>query len=189
MKWWLALALALVAGCSSPRGLVLWHAYNGAERAALEHTVAAWNAAHPDRLVTAGRRCPTTRSPTSCRRPIPRGNGPDLFIYPQDRLGDWADANVIEPIEFWVDDARADRFTRESLEAMAYRGSLWGLPMAVKSLALFYNPELVPTPPRTTDELLALAQAAPPRKGIFALAYPTSTCTATRRGCTATADA
>ena len=45
---------------------------------------------------------------------IPRGNGPDLFIYPHDRIGDWADAGMIEPIEFWVDDARADRFSERA---------------------------------------------------------------------------
>jgi arabinogalactan oligomer/maltooligosaccharide transport system substrate-binding protein len=101
---------------------------------------------------------------------IPRGNGPDLFIYPQDRIGDWADSGVIEPIEFWVDDARADRFTADSFSAMAYRGSLWGLPMAMKSLALYYRSDLVAEPPKTTDELMQLVPAMKAKQG-YALAY------------------
>ncbi|MGE5186217.1 MAG: extracellular solute-binding protein, partial [Acidobacteriota bacterium] len=65
-----------------------------------------------------------------------------------------------------VDDARADRFSDASLRAMTYEGSLWGLPLAVKSLALFYNTDLVATPPATTDELIALK-----RDDRYALAY------------------
>jgi len=98
---------------------------------------------------------------------VPRGNGPDLFIYAQDRIGDWADAGVIEPIEFWVDDSHAERFGDRALELMAYRGSLWGMPLALKSLALFYRTDLVATPPATTDELLAMK--TPPHT--FAVAY------------------
>jgi maltose-binding protein MalE len=165
-----ALVLALLVACSSPHGIVLWHAYNGAERDALEATVATWNTEHADEPIALVA-VPYDAFADKLSSAIPRGNGPDLFIYPQDRIGDWADAGVIEPIEFWVDDARADRFTPASLDAMAYKGSLWGLPMAVKALALYYNPELVPSPPRTTDDVLALAQREKPH-GVFALAYP-----------------
>jgi arabinogalactan oligomer/maltooligosaccharide transport system substrate-binding protein len=165
-----ALVLLILAACSSPHGIVLWHAYNGAERSALEATAAAWNADHADDPITLVA-VPYDAFADKLSSAIPRGNGPDLFIYPQDRIGDWADAGVIEPIEFWVDDARADRFTPASLDAMAYKGSLWGLPMAVKALALYYNPDIVPVPPRTTDDVLALAEKLHPR-GVFALAYP-----------------
>jgi arabinogalactan oligomer/maltooligosaccharide transport system substrate-binding protein len=170
MRWLVAIVFAVCAACSNANGVVLWHAYNGAERAALEETVAAWNAQHADHPITPVA-VPYDAFADKLSSAIPRGNGPDLFIYPQDRIGDWADAGVIEPIEFWVDDARADRFTPASLAAMAYKGSLWGLPMAVKALALYYNPALVAQPPKTTDDVLALAQQMHPR-GIFALAYP-----------------
>lgn len=161
--------ILLLAGCDRVQGTVLWHAYNDAERAALEATAARWNADHPDKpleLVAV----PYGAFADKITSAIPGGNGPDLFIYPQDRIGDWADSGVIEPIEFWVDDARADRFTRESVESMAYKGSLWGMPMTVKSLALFYRTDLAPTPPRTTDELIALAPEMRTRSG-YAVAY------------------
>jgi maltose-binding protein MalE len=168
MRW--LVAIALLVSCSSPHGVVLWHAYNGAERDALEATVATWNSDHPDEPIALVA-VPYDAFADKLSSAIPRGNGPDLFIYPQDRIGDWADAGVIEPIEFWVDDARADRFTPASLAAMAYKGSLWGLPMAVKALALYYNPAIAPAPPRTTDDVLALAATLHAR-GVFALAYP-----------------
>ena len=44
-----ALALAAVAsGCDRSHGVVLWHAYQGAEAQALSASVARWNAAHPE---------------------------------------------------------------------------------------------------------------------------------------------
>jgi arabinogalactan oligomer/maltooligosaccharide transport system substrate-binding protein len=164
------LLLLLLVACNAPRGVVLWHAYNGDERIALEATAAAWNTAHPDQQLTLVA-VPYDAFADKLSSAIPRGNGPDLFIYPQDRIGDWADAGVIEPLEFWVDDARADRFTEQSLGAMAYKGSLWGLPMTVKSLVLYYRTDLVTDPPRTTDDLIALGEQLKSRH-VFALAYP-----------------
>lgn len=165
----LPILLALLGACDHAQGTVLWHAYNGAERDALAAGAARWNAEHPDQpleLVAV----PYGAFADKLTSAIPGGNGPDLFIYPQDRIGDWADSGVIEPIEFWVDDARAARFSDEAVAAMAYKGSLWGLPVAVKSLALYYRTDLAPTPPRTTDEMIALAPAMTARSG-YAVAY------------------
>jgi maltose-binding protein MalE len=166
----LLVVIVLLAGaCERRDAIVLWHAHQGAERDALVRAAARWNAAHPDHpLELVG--MPFNGFADKLSSAIPRGNGPDLFIYPQDRIGDWADAGVLEPIEFWIDDARADRFAPASVEAMAYRGSLWGLPLATKSLALYYRPDLIAAPPRTTDELIALTGVMKPRHG-YAVAY------------------
>ncbi len=169
MPWLPLVILLLLAGCESRRGIVLWHAYQGTERDALVASAAAWNAEHPDQpLELVG--VPYKAFADKLTSAIPGGNGPDLFIYPQDRIGDWADAGVIEPLEFWVDDARADRFSNEALAAMAYKGSLWGLPLAVESLVLYYRTDLVAEAPRTTNELIALGPAMRAKDG-YALAY------------------
>ena len=168
---WLLVSLVIVfaLGCDRSRGVVLWHAYQDAEAEALAATVARWNAEHPETTVELVG-VPYKSFGDKLTSAIPGGNGPDLFIYPQDRIGDWAEAQIIEPLEFWVDDARAGRFSDAALEAMAYKGSLWGLPMAVKSLALFYRPDIIATPPATTDELLAFAPTMRKRDG-YAIAY------------------
>jgi maltose-binding protein MalE len=152
-----ALGAALVAACgpSQDAGVVLWHSYTGAERTALEQTAARWNQSHADKPLTLVF-VPDEVIGDKLSSAIPRGNGPDLFIRAHDRIGNWADAGVLEPIEFWVDDARADRFTDQALGAMAYGNSLYGLPVALKSLAMFYRTDLVAKPPTTTDELIAM---------------------------------
>ncbi|MBA2538964.1 MAG: extracellular solute-binding protein, partial [Deltaproteobacteria bacterium] len=165
----LAIMAALAACTGRSDGIVLWHSYNGTEREALEASAARWNATHSDKpLELVG--VPHAAFADKLTSAIPNGNGPDLFIYAQDRLGGWVDAGVVEPIEFWLDDARVDRFSTESIRAMGYKESLWGLPMTVKSLALFYRTDLVTTPPRTTDELVALAPAMRKTDG-YAIAY------------------
>ena len=166
----LALVFVLLA-CGQPRerGVVLWHAYTGLERAALEQTAARWNVENPGTPLTLVA-VPYDSFADKLTSAVPRGNGPDLFIFSDDRIGAWAESGIIEPIEFWVDDALADRFEDQATRALAYRGSLWGLPLAVKSLAMYTRTDLVKQPPRTTDELLALAKPMKAKHG-FALAY------------------
>jgi arabinogalactan oligomer/maltooligosaccharide transport system substrate-binding protein len=165
-----ALAVGLPGCARRPAAVTLWHAYDGAERAALEEVARGWNTDHPEqrlRLVAV----PYDAFADKITSAIPNGNGPDLFIYAHDRLGDWVAAGLVEPIDFWIDRSIAARYAKDALAAMAYRGELWGLPLAVKSLALYVRTDQVPTPPTTTDELLALAPALRAR-GVYPLAYP-----------------
>lgn len=168
MKW--ILVLLIVAGCGDePRGVVLWHAYAGPERAALEELADGWNAQHPDHPLSLVF-VPYDAFADKLTAAIPNGNGPDLFIYGQDRIGAWAAADMIEPVDFWVDEDTAKRFDDDALFPLAYDGSLWGLPLATKTLALYYRPDLIDHPPTTTDELFDVARDAR-KHDRYALAY------------------
>jgi len=150
--------------------VVLWHSYGGDERAALEEIVAEFNrrgdGPHIEAVSVA-----YDGFADKITNAIPNGNGPDLFIFAHDRIGDWRAAGLLEPIEYYVDDSLADHYDYQALAVMAQDGSLYGLPLAEKSAALFYDTDLVDHPPRTTDELRALA-ATLSRRGIYALVYP-----------------
>jgi arabinogalactan oligomer/maltooligosaccharide transport system substrate-binding protein len=154
--------------------VVLWHAYppGGDERAALEEVVDAYNRESDDtriKLVSVAYNAFADKITNS----IPNGNGPDLFIFAHDRIGDWVAADLLEPIEYYVDDSLADTFAYDAIAALAYHGSLFGLPLAVKSVALFYRTDLVEDPPRTTDELRAMAEVLKENSGgRYVLAYP-----------------
>jgi arabinogalactan oligomer / maltooligosaccharide transport system substrate-binding protein len=45
---------------------------------------------------------------------------------------------------------------------MSVEGKLYGIPETLKAVAFWYNKDLLPKPPATTDELLALMQAGTP---------------------------
>ena len=170
----LALAALASAGCQASddgrESVVLWHSYAGEERAALEEVAAAVNQRSTElRLVLVS--VPHEALADKLTNAIPNGNGPDLFIYPgHDRIGDWVAGGLIEPIEYYVSEAAADRFAPDAIAAMAYQGSLYGLPLAVKSVALYYRTDRVAAPPATTDELLALGRQLT-GDGRFALVY------------------
>lgn len=168
-----ALALAaLAAGRATAAELVVWHAYRAEEKAAFEKACAQYAASKPGTAVTT-LAVPYDAFADKITAAVPRGKGPDVFIFAQDRLGGWIEAgNTVEPIDFFLDDAVKGRFIPTALEAMTYRGSIYGLPFNYKEITLIYNKKLVKAPPRTTGELVQLAKKLTDKKaGRFGLAY------------------
>ncbi|MGZ6142059.1 MAG: extracellular solute-binding protein [Myxococcales bacterium] len=172
MKRLLGLALLAASAASAQTELVVWHSYRAAEKAAIEKVAAAYNASHPGVKVTT-LAVPYDAFADKISAAVPRGKGPDVFIYAQDRLGGWIEAgNTVEPIDFFLDDATKARFIPSTLEAMTYRGTVWGLPVNYKVITLIYNRKLVQKPPATTAELVTMAKKLTDKAaGRFGLAY------------------
>ncbi|MGE5176864.1 MAG: extracellular solute-binding protein [Hyphomicrobiales bacterium] len=174
----LAAALLLFALPATParaqKELVLWHAYRGDEKAALEEVVARYNAANASKgIKVTTLAVPYDAFADRVTAAVPRGKGPDLFIYAQDRLGGWIEAgNTIDPIDFYLDDATKARYLKTSLDAMTYQGNVYGLPLDFKVITMIYNKKLVSKPPTTTTELVTTAKRLTDAKtGRFGLAY------------------
>jgi maltose-binding protein MalE len=138
-----------------PVQLVLWHAYREAEREAFDAVLTRFNETHED-ITIESLAVPFDAYPDRISAAIPRGRGPDMFIFAHDRVGDWAESSIIEPINFWLNSETLDRFYEPTVRALVYERQLYGIPLAFKSLLLYYNTELVSTPPQTTDDLIAL---------------------------------
>jgi len=166
------LAAAFYARPAAAADLVVWHSYRAEERAAIEKVIAAYNAANPGNKVTA-LAVPFDAIADKISAAIPNGKGPDIFIYAQDRLGGWVVAgNTIEPIDFFLDDATKGRFLPSTMEAMTYRGQVWGLPLNYKVITLIYNKKLVKSPPKDSAELVKVAKELTNKaSGRFGLAY------------------
>lgn len=171
------LALWLLAGAQAQapaqREIVLWHAWRGEERAALEALCDQFEAAHPG-VSVAPLAIPYESLASKLEAAIPRGNGPDLFIFAHERIADWSTRGLIRPVPpEWTagDDLRPEGLMAPAAAAMRWEGQGYGLPLGVKSLALFYNRALLPQgPPQTAEALLELA-ARPPGEGRYWLAY------------------
>jgi arabinogalactan oligomer/maltooligosaccharide transport system substrate-binding protein len=89
------------------------------------------------------------------RTDVAAGGGPDMFVAPNDSLGDDARAGLIADITTLADGKLAD-YSKLSVEGMSVEGKLYGIPESLKAVAFWYNKDLLPTPPATTDELKAL---------------------------------
>jgi multiple sugar transport system substrate-binding protein len=144
---------------TGPATLSGWES-TGAEGDAVEATVAALQAAHPNIQVTY--------------EPIPgnyveamtaafaSGDVPDLFYVNAEYAQEWIAEGFLRPIDDLVAQAGIDTsaFFPAGLEVFTGQdGQLYGLPKDFNTIALAYNTELVPEPPATLDDLVAVATA------------------------------
>jgi arabinogalactan oligomer / maltooligosaccharide transport system substrate-binding protein len=167
------ITLFILVSVSAAQELIVWHAYRAEEKAAFEKVVAAYNASKAGKVKITTLAVPYDAFADKITAAVPRGKGPDIFIYAQDRLGGWIEAgNTVEPIDFYVEDETKARFIPTTMEAMTYQGTVYGLPLNYKVITMIYNKKLVPTPPKTSAELVTTAKKLTDQKaGKFGLAY------------------
>ncbi len=152
----LLLGFAL-CGAASAAEVTIWHAYRGDERAALESLAERYTRAHPQTQVVPVF-VPYGELGNKAETAVPRGNGPDLFVYAHERLADWATMGVVLPVTPATTGLEPG-FLPLATDALTHDGSVWGWPLAAKCLALFWNRALVDGPPADTDALVARASA------------------------------
>ncbi|MDT7838482.1 maltose/maltodextrin ABC transporter substrate-binding protein MalE [Aquabacterium sp. OR-4] len=143
------LALAPGLRAQAPAPLVVWingdKGYEGIARMAeafTRHTGVPVRVDHPEGAVSKFEQASAA------------GKGPDIWIWPHDRAGGWAASGLIRPV------APARR-TLDAISPLAWsawrlNGRIWGWPIAIESVALLVNLDLVPEPPRQWDELFAI---------------------------------
>lgn len=148
---WLATLAALASGpalAEAPK-LLVWingdKAYNG-----LQTVGNAFEKASGVKVVVEHPVDPTDKF----QQAAGAGKGPDIFCWPHDRVGEWAKAGLLTPLR---PSAKLKAESEETAwQALSYRGRIWGYPIAIETTGLIYNKALVPTPPTTWDELIAL---------------------------------
>jgi arabinogalactan oligomer/maltooligosaccharide transport system substrate-binding protein len=150
--------------------IVVWHGYRGGEKAAFEKVVNQFNQSQKGVKVST-LAVPYDAFADKITAAVPRGKGPDVFIFAQDRLGGWiAAGNTVEPLDFFLDDKIKGRYLKATMDAMTYQGNVYGLPLNFKVITLIYNKKLMPTPPKTSAELVAMGKKLT-GAGRFGLAY------------------
>lgn len=106
-------------------------------------------------------------APTKFQQAAAAGKGPDIWIWPHDRIGAWIDSGLLQPLTP-SKEARA-AILPLAWAAFTVGGKTWGYPMSIEAVSLVYNKDLVPTPPKTFEELAALDKklAAKGKKAIL----------------------
>ncbi len=170
-----ATALSFAAGAfAQGKELVVWHAYRAAEKAAFERVLENFAKTPAAKgIKVSALAIPYDAYADKISAAVPRGKGPDLFIYAQDRLGGWIEAGkTVEPIDFFLDKTTRDSLLPGMMAAMTYKGGVWGLPINYKMPTLIYNKDLVKAPPKTADEMIKLAKTLTnASSGRYGLAY------------------
>lgn len=79
--------------------------------------------------------------------------GPDIVIWAHDKVGEWAEAGLVAPVEF--SDELAHKFFPKALQAVLHGNRSWGYPIALETVTLIYNKKLLDGPAPTELSQLA----------------------------------
>jgi len=83
------------------------------------------------------------------------GKGPDIVIWAHDKVGEWADAGLISPIE--VTHETREKYFPQAWEAVTHKEKVWGFPIGLETVTLIYNKKLLDgAPPKSLSDLTAL---------------------------------
>ena len=95
------------------------------------------------------------------RTDVASGGGPDMFIAPNDSMGDDARAGLIADITELAQ-GKLNGYTPLAVDGMSVEGKLYGIPESLKAVAFWYNTDMLSEAPKTTDELKALMEGGTP---------------------------
>jgi maltose-binding protein MalE len=157
---WLLIACVL-SGCRPPvddaRRILIWHQKTGPERDLFHEIVERYNAQNPDCVIeTLYRENEELRNLYVIAAVA--GQGPDLVYGPADNVGVLVTTETIRPLEQVLDSAFFDSFIPEGV--VEWKGSRWLVADQIGNhLALVYNKSLVPQPPGTLEELIAVGKS------------------------------
>ena len=141
----LAISTLVAPAQAATKNLIIWA--DSGKAPAVKKAIAPWATANGvtvnvvvkdfgkvrDELITAG----------------PKGLGPDILVGPHDWLGSVVASGALARMTN-VDKAA---FAAPVVDAMSYKGLLYGVPWNVENIALIVNTDLVPTAPKTLTEM------------------------------------
>lgn len=152
-----------VAAPTGPGGEVtLWHAYQtgSAEEATLTVLIDNARAEYPDMTINV-LQIPFDQIFNKWETEIAAGGGPDMFVAPNDDLGNLSRAGLVDNLDSYLA-GKLDNVLQVAIDGMKVDGVLYGVPESAKAVALYYNKSFVQTPPKTTDELLQMVKDGQP---------------------------
>ena len=145
----LSCSFAAGAFAAEPGKLLVWingdKGYNGLQKVGDEFTKKTGvqvTVEHPE------------DAPGKFQQAAAAGKGPDIWIWAHDRIGEWIAGGLLQPLTP-SKKALAD-IDPLALKAFTVGGKTWGYPMSIEAVSLVYNKDLVPTPPKTFEEVMAL---------------------------------
>jgi maltose-binding protein MalE len=146
--------------------LFLWHGWDPAERGVLNQLVTSYIKKYPN-IILQVLYTPFDQLKNKFQTAAATGGGPHILIGPHDWLGDFVAADLVQPLDTLAPTDLVKQMNPVSIAADTYKGKLYALPESNKCVALFYNKALLgdKQPPKTTDEMLAMAKDVAPKDG------------------------
>lgn len=167
----LSLAVVLGFGVAAAQTTITYWQYDYGTRVdAMNQLIEMFEAENPD-IKVVQETFPYDGYPAQVAASIPAGQGPDVAQLFYGWLPTWARAGYVVPLpEEHFDAEELDQNFAPLVQAAKYQGTWYGLPTAVRSLALFYNADKLAAagydaPPATWEEFIEIAKATTVRSG------------------------
>ena len=142
--------------------VTFWHAYGtgSAEEAAMTKLLAQAAIDLPQYKINV-LQIPFNDIYNKYRTDVAAGGGPDMFIAPNDSLGDDARAGLLADLTDLLK-GKLDGVSQLGIDGMSLDGKIYGVPESMKAVAFWYNKSMLPEAPKTTDDLKKLMAAGTP---------------------------
>ena len=171
-----ALLVAAAVAISTAQAQVVityWQYDFGTRIAAMEQLIERFNAENPDVRVVQENAGPHASYVERVATALAAGEGPDVVQLYYGWAGAWQRAGYVEPLpKQYIPDEWIQEYFIPMVESVNIGGDYYGLPTAVRSLALLYNKDhfrevgLDPeNPPATWDAFIAAAKALTIKRG------------------------
>ena len=155
--------------CGSGK-VVIWHAMQPNEIEVFQSLAEEYMAMCPEVEIVFEQK-PNLKD--ALKAAIPTGQGPDLFIWAHDWIGEFAEAGMLEPIDDYVTQDILNELAPAAQEAIQYKDHYYAMPFAAETVALIYNKDMISEPPKTFEEMKAIMeQYNDPDNEKYGIAYP-----------------
>jgi arabinogalactan oligomer/maltooligosaccharide transport system substrate-binding protein len=137
--------------------VTLWHSYGsgGGETGALNKVLDAVRTANPDLTINVVEQ-PFDQIFNKWRTDVAAGGGADMFIAPNDSLGqDAREESLLNLDTYLKDNPALAGYLPVALDGSKVDGVYYMVPESLKAVALWYDKSAIATPPTTSDALLA----------------------------------
>ncbi len=141
--------------------ITIWHGWAGEYATNIEAVFQEYMAANPNVTVELSK---PDNIGEAAKVAIPAGEGPDIFAWANDSIGDQAlSGNIVALNDLGIDQGFLEStYEPAAVSGVVWQGQIWGLPETQEGIALVYNKALVteeylPTDPMDFADLLAKA--------------------------------
>lgn len=140
---------------------MLWHGWSATARQALSRLVDRFNQQHPNGRILL-QSIPLSSFDTDLRAALAAGGGPHIVLVPNTWVGSFAQQGALLPLDGLITAGDRQALLPSALGGAQARGadgkqSIYGLPISIDTLALFYDKRNVLRPPEDTDTLVSNA--------------------------------
>lgn len=152
-----ALLMMVLSTSAMAKTVKLWYAWTGQEKEAMMGIIAKYQQVSGNKVDAL--MVPFDALQGKYQTMAPQGQGPDVVIGPADWIGPFVMQKLVEPIDGFVDAGDKAGFMPTVLNACKYQNKLYGLPESYKVVALIYNKDLVPNPPKNTADMIKIGKS------------------------------